>query len=615
MIKSMLTEYGPRWVFNRSLYSLKLKVLKNVQHAENFFERDPNIMRTDIFGINTEELEIFLRALPESKKINIIQSANNAIEGKIKGFSSIKLDYGFPINWHLNPLTNQTEDSDKKWFKIPDFDNVRGDIKLIWEISRFTHFYLFTRAYMLTKDVKFYEAFSNQLNEWLNNNPYSYGANYKCGQEASLRMINILSAHAVFTSYGLTNISDAANVKKIVRDSYKKVKSNFFYAHKCIKNNHTLSEITGLIIGSWASEDDLSLKNAYKLMNEEIEKQFLKDGGYLQYSFNYQRFALQLMELILKISNKTGLEINQKNKLRILNSSKLLYQIETDKGKLPNYGSNDGALIFPVTVCDYLDYRPVINTIHTLISGERLYPSGYYDEELIWFSEKNLKNMPLKDKEKESAAFHEAGFYVLRKNDSMAMVVLQDFKTRPAQMDQLHLDLWHKGINIFCDSGTYSYATNLGKSLSLTSAHNTMKIVEKEQMNKSGPFFIYDWSQAGIIRYDRHSFIGVMKSKNDYIHQRKVILKSKEIIVKDKLIGSKEDFEILYHTPCQIVMTEYGLDLINEDNLIAKIHTNGKFDVKKTYRSLYYYKKEEINCITVKPHNTQNELVVEVELI
>src|SRR5699024_7472580 len=142
---------------------------------------------------------------------------------------------------------------------------------------------------------------SNQLSDWLKENKYSYGVNYKCGQEATLRMINALIIYSVFKSYNLTSIEDEENIKNLIEGSYKKVLSNFFYAHKCIKNNHTLSEITGLIVGSWCSGDDKLLDKAYKLLNNEIKNQFLQDGGYVQFSFNYQRFALQIMEFIFII--------------------------------------------------------------------------------------------------------------------------------------------------------------------------------------------------------------------------------------------------------------------------------------------------------------------------
>ena len=376
MIKSLLNEYGMSWVFNRSLYSAKLKLMRALPATESLFEKKVNIKRIDIFDIDVSEIESFLKTISDVDKMKIIQVADKAIEGRIQAFSSIELDYDNPINWHLNPITGVEVDNNIKWYRIPDFDSTRGDIKVVWEVSRFTHFFYFARAYMITKDKKYYNAFSQQLDNWLKENPYSYGANFKCGQEATLRMINTIMAYSVFRAYGLTKNYDEVNLKELVKGSYKKVLSNFFYAQKCIKNNHTLSEITGLIIGAWCCDDKVALKKSYHLMNNEIDSQFMKDGGYIQYSFNYQRFALQIMEFVLKISNKTGLCLSDHSLDLIKKSALLMYQLQDDTGDVSNYGSNDGALIFPVTACGYRDFRPVLNTIYILTQGERLYELG-----------------------------------------------------------------------------------------------------------------------------------------------------------------------------------------------------------------------------------------------
>jgi len=94
---------------------------------------------------------------------------------------------------------------------------------------------------------------------------------------------------------------------------------------------------------------------------------------------------LQILECIYKISGETGFSITE-NK-RIKNSVLLLYQLQAENGDVPNYGSNDGALMFPLTSCEYRDFRPVLNTVYTLIEGKRLYEPGYYDEELLWFGQ------------------------------------------------------------------------------------------------------------------------------------------------------------------------------------------------------------------------------------
>ena len=229
-----------------------------------------------------------------------------------------------------------------------------------------------------------------------------------------------------------------------------------------------------------------------------------------------------------------------------------MYQLQDETGDVPNYGSNDGALIFPVTTSNYRDFRPVLNAVHAVLKGKRLYNQGNYDEELLWFSDIDIRNIPYADIQRKSVSYRDSGFYSLRHNDGHLMIVLQDFKTRPAQMDQMHIDLWHKGVNVLCDSGTYSYATDLGKQLALTAAHNTVKIGDKEQMKKHGPFLIYDWTSATEVEFDENHFRGTMKSKNGYSHTRVINKDSGGYSIEDHGLGDVENYEVLFHTPCEI---------------------------------------------------------------
>ncbi|MGD7053940.1 heparinase II/III domain-containing protein [Sutcliffiella horikoshii] len=595
-VNSLLTEYGLKWTLNRSLYSAKLKMMSAIPATENIFEKYVKVKRTDLFEFDIPTIQDFLEGLPEEKKAELVLVADKAINGIVTGFSSIELDYGNPINWHYNPLTRAESKKNVKWYELPDFDQELGDIKVIWEASRLTHFFYFVRAYLITGDPKYYVAFSNQLNDWLENNPYPYGANFKCGQECTLRMINTLIAYSVFQKCGLTSKSDGENVTKLVEVCYKKVLSNFFYAHKCIKNNHTFSEICGLIAGAWCCEDTAAVIKAYKLLDEEIINQFEPDGGFTQFSFNYHRFTLQIIECVYKMSEKTQIYINEKE--RIKNSVHLLYQVQNDDGDVPNYGSNDGALIFPLTSCGYRDFRPVLNTVYALIEGKRLYKSGDYDEELLWFGDN--RELPLEKLERKTLAFNDSGFFSYRHDGGFLMTCLQDYKSRPAHMDQLHLDLWHKGVNILCDSGTYSYASELGKELSSTRGHNTVKVSGIEQMNKKGAFLVTDWTERKGISIQADSFKGTLVSKNGYKHTRIIEKNKLGYSITDEVIGNGEHCEFYFHTPCEVKIVSTGWELYFNGQLICSIQSEGYIDIKKSYRSLYYLRKEEINCVSVR---------------
>ena len=73
MLKSLLTEYGISWVFNRSLYSAKLKILRILPILEYLFEKEVNIRRVDIFDVDVNRIECFLREISDVDKRKLLR--------------------------------------------------------------------------------------------------------------------------------------------------------------------------------------------------------------------------------------------------------------------------------------------------------------------------------------------------------------------------------------------------------------------------------------------------------------------------------------------------------------------------------------------------------------
>lgn len=614
MFKAVLKEYGIEWVVNRILYSAKLKTMSIASSIEKIYEKKtPYPKNVDLFHIDVIKLGYFIREkLKKEEKNNLISIADKACDGIINGFSSIELDYGNPIDWQLNPLTGKRCNEKENWYRIPDFDKERGDIKVVWEVSRFSHFITLARAFLLTENEKYYKSFSIQLKQWLDENPYGYGANFKCSQECSLRMVNALLAYTIFKNCGIATDADTSNIKDLIDRSYRKILGNFFYAYKCIKNNHTISELMGMIIGAWCTEDFNQLQRGYSLLDEVISEQFTLDGGYRQFSFNYQRLALQDIEVVLCIENKTGITLSKNSKDRIKNSAMLMYQCQDECGDVPNYGNNDGALVFPVTSCGYRDFRPVINTIYALTIGKELYESGIHQEELIWFAgEKDIVKIQEKKIERVSSQFADAGLFTIRNNISWAMVVSNEYHSRPAHMDQLHLDLWVSGVNVLCDCGTYSYASDEGKQLVKNESHNTALVEKRTQMNSRGPFMIYDWTKRQLDICDDKSFAGITSSTNGYSHFRSVRYFENIYQIKDKV---NCDYKVLFHTPCEVLMGNEKVILSYDNKNLCELTSNGDIDVIKSQRSLYYLKKETVNCIAISAMSGK-EIETEIKIL
>lgn len=614
MIRSLLFDYGPSFLVNRSLYAAKLALLRRAPRSAALFERRVQVRRVDLFSFDLEALRRSLAGLCTSAKEALVEAADAALAGRLNAFSSLPLSYGDPIDWQLNPITGRRADADRLWFQIPDFDRETGDIKAIWEASRLTHFWHFSRAYLLTGDARYYRGFAGQLRDWLEKNPYPYGANFKCGQECTLRMLNVLAAYAVFSQAGLAEKADEAAVFELVSRCYRKVLSNFFYAHRCIHNNHTFTELCGMIAGAWCADDARRTRKAYRMLEREIRRQFLPDGGYNQYSFTYQRFTLQVLGCVHKLGERTGLSLSRDASRRIADSARLLFDCQDGGFDVPNYGANDGSLIFPVTACGYRDFRPAIQMAHALFGGQPLYPPGPHDEALLWFGQ----GLPHRTSvaERRPAAGRRSGFYTLRHAEGFLMIVLHRFRTRPGHMDQLHVDLWHQGLNVLCDAGTYSYAEPLGAALSGTGAHNTAKVEGIEQMNKRGAFLVTDWTRASDATHTEASFAGTMVSRNGYTHRREVRRQGDAYAIADTVWTDGRPYQLRFHTPLDCAVRGRDVMLRDGEQTIATLRFDGAgaIAVEPASRSLYYYRTEPSRCVCVSFPASQAGLPSSVEI-
>ena len=78
------------------------------------------------------------------------------------------------------------------------------------------------------------------------------------------------------------------------------------------------------------------------------------------------------------------------------------------------------------------------------------------------------------------------------------MVRCGNHRTRPTQADNLHLDIWYQGDNLFHDGGSYRYNTaeSDSKYFRGTNSHNTVMLGDFDQMEKGPRFVWYHWTQC-----------------------------------------------------------------------------------------------------------------------
>jgi hypothetical protein len=120
---------------------------------------------------------------------------------------------------------------------------------------------------------------------------------------------------------------------------------------------------------------------------------------------------------------------------------------------------------------------------------------GAWDEASIWLSGQSGK--PAASASAYSVSVN-TGFHRVGTKNSWVLIRAGRYTRRPFQADQLHVDLWWRGINLARDAGTYLYNGEApwNNGLAGTAVHNTVMVDGKDQMRRAGRFLWLDWAQA-----------------------------------------------------------------------------------------------------------------------
>jgi hypothetical protein len=451
-----------------------------------------------------------------------------------------------PPDWLSNPLTGvRMPDPDRPWWQIPDFDPAVGDIKLMWELSRMDWVIAFAQR-ARNGDMQALARLNAWLADWFQRNPPYLGPNWKCGQEASVRIMHLACAAMIL---GQATGASAA-MRTALHLHLQRIAPTLMYA-MAQDNNHGTSEAAALYIGgSWL--EALGVAGAQRWTREGLrwlENRAARliggDGSFSQYSLNYHRMMLDTFSLVEAWSRHLGLPVlPQRLRTRALAAAQWLRHMTSDvNGDAPNVGANDGARLLQLADTPYRDHRPSVQLAMALFAGKRGYPgAGTWNHALHWLG------VPVPGAVADAPAHHVAddgGFAVLRRGRAMAMLRYPRFRFRPSQADALHLDLWLGGENVLRDAGTYSYNTDPQwlAYFGGTASHNTVQFDGRDQMPRLTRFLLGDWLKTSWIETLQEEagtarFAAGYRDRAGALHKRRIALADTQLRVDDEVGGA-----------------------------------------------------------------------------
>ncbi len=422
-------------------------------------------------------------------KAQLIREADEIAEGNVRLFGGppvpLKLTFDHPLQ-HWTVYERDPRMLHPLYSGVPD-------IKFLWEGARFGWVFTLGRAYRLTKDERYAEVFWQYAESFLDANPPYDGPHWMSAQEVAIRLMALIWASQVFAEARSSTPERVSRLSRSVAAHAARIPPTLIYA-RSQGNNHLLTEAAGLFTAGLALPEHPSAASwkalGWKWLNYGFCAQIDGYGEYAQHSTNYHRLMLQVaLWGYALIRSQDAAYFPHPTSVALARSVHWLLALIDSTGRVPNLGANDGAYLFPLTSCPFDDFRPVVYAAARAFLNYDL-PRGAWDELSAWFS------IPF-----ESPKYVQLPRYVgdqIYGKDSWAYFRTAQFSSRPSHADQLHLDLWWRGLNVAKDAGTYLYNALPPWDNSLASAfvHNTITLNGRDQMSRAGRFLYLDWFNA-----------------------------------------------------------------------------------------------------------------------
>ena len=449
----------------------------------------------------------------------ILNEADEIVDGSFRAFGGDPVPIRIAIAGELKPWT-EYEKGNAQFLDRNQENGDEGtasisDIKFIWETARFGWVYTLGRAYLLTGNEKYPSAFWDYFNKFLASNPPNIGPNWCSAQEVAIRLMAFVFASQVFVHAQGSTSERKNRLARAVVEHAVRIPPTLSYA-RAQNNNHLLSEAAGLYTAGLALRDFPEAKHWRELGWEwflrGLSSQIAADGTYVQHSTNYHRLMLQLALWIKLIAKSVNEQFPTQQSVLLASTTRWLLAVcDKESGNVPNLGPNDSAYLFPLTVCDHQDFRPVLQAAVSMFLNKQGFEPGPWDEMALWFNDEGVIENKIKEQNhipNRSQMSLSTTPHILRSSSgkSWAYYRIVHFTSRPGHADQLTLDLWWRGLNIARDAGTYLYngVPPWNNSLTRSDVHNTISINGMDQMRRVGRFLYLDWAQGEVIEGKRH---------------------------------------------------------------------------------------------------------------
>ncbi len=458
-----------------------------------------------------------LQGAPDDARRSVIAAADEILAGQWELLGFLRKDMEEP-DWFFDPLTGTRAPQADYCFNVNHrSEDVTGNVKQIWELSRMHHLTVLAAAFSLTGDERYATRASAHLRSWWAQNPFLSGVHWTSGIEAGVRLISWVWVRRLLDGWAGAPDLFERNEVACAQIWWHQHYLASFRSRGSSANNHVIAEAAGLLVAALAfdqfAESPRWAEEAAGVLERELRSNTFPSGVNREMAFDYHGFVAELAVVAAAEASWAGRPLSGDLWDRLSRMFDVVAATVDVKLRGPRYGDGDNgrALV--------LDPPAAERWSGLLAIGEALFdhPAWWPTVEPTVTSTLMASmagRRPAVGQGPRPSHYDDAGLTLLRSAPSDGEEIWCRCDAGPhgflsiaahAHADALGVEVRYAGVDVLADPGTYCYhgEPRWRSYFRGTLAQNTVEVAGRDQSTSGGPFLWTRQAQSTLIDVEK----------------------------------------------------------------------------------------------------------------
>jgi hypothetical protein len=511
--------------------------------------------------------------VPLAARVSLLAAADQLMRGEWEVFGVTRTDLAAP-DWFLDPVTGRRAPASRYAFLIDHrSQDVTGNVKQVWEISRLQHLTLLATAWFIAGDDAYAVRVAEQLRSWWRENRFLSGVNWTSGIEVGVRLIALAWIRRLLDGWpGVADLfeSDELAVRQI---RWHQQYLAAFRSRGSSANNHVIAEAAGQLVAScafdWFPGSGRWRRESARVLERELIRNTFPCGLGRELASDYHAFVAELGLLAAAEAAVAGRPLSDAAWRRLCAMIDSGAALLDERHRPPRQGDGDQGRALLAGWPAESSWPSLLTAGEAAFGRLCWWPPMAPDAAGVLIG---ALAGPVRDAGERPARrpwrFPDAGITLLRAEGGGLAEIWCRCDGGPhgylsiaahAHADALSVEVRHGGVDVLADPGTYCYHGELDwrSYFRSTIAHNTVEIDGRNQSVDGGPFLWLRQANATEIRVrDAGAWAEWVAEQDGYRsldrpagHRRHVKLDraARSVAIVDQIDGGEHDVRIAFH--------------------------------------------------------------------